>query len=120
MKTAQCIGMLLLLTVGCSALVNDTCTYHLSVPPDLDLPNTPHFDTTIVRSPGCSKHMLWFPAGGTETRYILQMDTVRRDLHFSKAEVDKQFLDITNLPSGAYEVHLLACSNGGSFTLRIQ
>ena len=98
----------------------DTCRYLLQVPADIDHPETPHFDTTIVRSNGCITHMLHFPAQGTETEYALQMDSVKRDLHFTFDEVKRQWLDITDLPAGEYQVRLLACGNGGGFTLRIK
>lgn len=110
----------LLVLVTARGAITDTCEYRLRIPPDLDLPSTPHFDTTIVRTAGCAKHLLWFPPQGTETRYILQHDTVTRDLHFAMQEVEKQWLDISTLPAGDHTVHLLACGNGGSFTLRIE
>lgn len=98
----------------------DTCRYSLQIPADIDHPETSHFDTTIARSNGCMTHMLYFPPQGTETEYTLHMDSVTRDLHFTFDEVKKQWLDITDLPAGDYNVSLLACGNGGGFTLRIK
>lgn len=114
------IALLVIAFAACTAFHGGTCNYELRVPPDLDVPGTPHFDTTIVRTTNCSKHMLWFPTQGTETEYILSLDTVKRSVHFFHEETDKQWLDITHLPGGSYQVHLLACGNGGFFTLRIE
>jgi hypothetical protein len=113
-------GLLAIVLLACAAFTTGTCTYELRVPPDLDVPGTPHFDTTIVRTANCSKHLLRFPPQGTETEYTLSHDTVKRSVHFTHDEVDKQWLDITHLPSGTYNVHLQACGNGGFFTLRIE
>ncbi len=33
---------------------------------------------------------------------------------------EKQWLDITDLPVGSYNVNLLACGNGGSFTITVK
>src|SRR5262245_62118402 len=98
----------------------DACRYFLRVPPDLDVPGTPHFDTTIVRTHACAEQYLWFPSGGTETMYIVRMDTIKRELHFFTGETEKQWLDVAGLPSGTYAVSMMACGNGGGFTLRLK
>lgn len=99
----------------------DTCFYVLDVPPDIDIPETPTFDTTIVRQPGCSHHWLHLPAQGTSTTYVLRCDTVVREVGFyMHDESEAEWLDITQLPVGRYDVTLLACGNGGSFFLRIE
>jgi len=119
-KTWLYITSIVVVSLAC---VNDEtakCRYVLNIPPDLDVPGTPHFDTTIVRSATCSKHLLRLPPQGTETRYIIRMDTFERDLHFGFDEDDKQWLDIGQMPAGEYHVRLLACGNGGTFTLRLR
>ena len=98
----------------------DTCRYLLSVPADIDVPETPAFDTTIVRTPSCKQHLLHFPSWGTGTSYKLNGNGVEREVGFAMDEKEKQWLDITDFPSGSYNVHLMACGNGGFFTLNIQ
>jgi hypothetical protein len=102
------------------ALAHDTCLYALSVPPDIDMPETPAFDTTIVRAAGCEHHMLHFPAWGTGTDYKITGNGLERSVGFGIDEKEKQWLEISDLPVGDYSVHLLACGNGGFFKLRIQ
>ena len=99
---------------------DDACRYFLRVPPDMDLPGTRHFDTTIVRTFACKEQYLWFPSGGTETSYVVRMDTIERKLHFFMGETEKQWLDVADLPSGTYNVGMMACGNGGGFTLRLK
>lgn len=104
-----------------SLIALDTCSYTLRVPPDLDVPGTPLFDTTIVRLPGCTSHWLQFPAQGTSTTYRLQRDTIVREVGFyMHDESEAQWLDISALPAGTYQVTLLACGNGGGFALNIK
>lgn len=99
----------------------DTCYYSLRVPPDMDHPETPPFDTTIVRRSGCISHWLQFPAQGTSTTYRLQRDTIVREVGFyMHDESEAEWLDISTLPPGEYHVTLLACGNGGSFALNIK
>jgi hypothetical protein len=99
----------------------DTCYYSLRVPADMDHPETPPFDTTIVRLKGCTSHWLQFPAQGTGTTYRLQRDTLVREVGFyMHDEGGRDWLDISTLPSGMYHVTLLACGNGGGFTLNIE
>jgi hypothetical protein len=102
------------------ALGHDTCRYVLNVPPDIDMPEAPAFDTTIVRSVGCKKHMLFFPAWGTGTSYEITNEAISQMVYFRIEVKEKQWLDITELPEGDYGIHLLACGNGGFFTLRIK
>ena len=98
----------------------DTCRYFLKVPVDIDYPETPAFDTTIVRTGVCKHHMLHFPTWGTGTTYKVSGNGLEREVGFITDEKDKQWLDISNMPAGEYHVNLLACGNGGSFTLKIK
>ncbi len=101
----------------------DTCFYLINVPPDIDVPETPHFDTTIVRVINCKIQVLKLPGWGTETKYtLMRMDSV---IHFNKsvsfwAGQRYGMIDITDLPPGIYGMGLLACGNGGSFTIRLK
>lgn len=106
-------------------VASDTCFYELRVPADLDLPSTPLFDTTIVRSSNCKIHILKLQSWGTETEYRLtgtiKGKTYQRSAHFFHGETNgKSFIDITNLPAGNYGISLLACGNGGGFGLTIR
>ena len=85
-----------------------------------DIPDAPRFDTTIVRSAGCKHHLLHFPSWGTGTTYKLNGHGVEREVGFMTDNEEKQWLDITDLPVGSYNVNLLACGNGGSFTLTVK
>jgi len=98
----------------------DTCFYYLKVPRDIDMPETPYFDTTITRSPECSVHMLVLQSWGTSTSYTLNSSELKheRSAHFSSGQ--KGVMDITDLPAGEYGMGLMACGNGGGFTLRIK
>lgn len=103
---------------------SDTCFYTINVPPDIDMPSTPYFDTTIVRSGNCKIHILNLQAWGTETEYDLSDSTGKAiaKAHFfmsDKASGNRQ-IDISNLPAGKYNMYLLACGNGGGFGLRIK
>ncbi len=120
MKSWLYMALFICTTVTCGSVGITECRYELHIPLDLDFPETPHFDTTIVRTTTCVKHLLRLPPQGTETRYIFRMDTVERDLHFGFDEDSKQWLDISLMPAGEYHVRLLACGNGGSFTLHIK
>lgn len=98
----------------------DTCRYMLKVPADIDLPETPAFDTTFVRTETCKYHLVHFPNWGTGTTYKISGNGVEREVGFVTDEAEKQWLDITDLPVGSYNVNLLACGNGGSFTITVK
>lgn len=98
----------------------DTCRYQLNVPADIDVPETPAFDTTIVRTVGCMHHLLRFPSWGTGTAYKITGNGIEREVGFMTDEEEKQWFDITDLPSGRFTVNLFSCGNGGSFTLSIK
>ncbi len=101
----------------------DTCFYSIIVPPDIDFPETPYFDTTIQRSKTCKIHVLKLPSWGTETEYTMsRKDSIASPFKKITMEHDKGFglIDITDFPSGTYEMRLKACGNGGSFTIRIK
>jgi len=98
----------------------DTCRYVLRVPADIDFPETPAFDTTIVRNAACQHHLLHFPSWGTGTTYKISGSSVEREVGSTFGEQEKQWLNITDMPAGDYHVWLLACGNGGFFTLRIK
>ncbi|HVD98050.1 MAG TPA: hypothetical protein VNB90_07575 [Cytophagaceae bacterium] len=127
-RLALLSAMALSLIVGCSNSNNntqkksgqdkDTCFYTLEVPANIDLPETPHFDTTIVRSANCAVHILVLQSWGTETSYTLSTFMRNKHAHFFTGE--KGSMDISGLSSGAYEMNLIACGNGGTFTLRIK
>jgi hypothetical protein len=93
----------------------DTCFYYIKVPPDIDMPTTPHFDTTIVKNQSCKVHVIIFNKWGTATDYTLA------NLKCGcRAGGEKCKMDISSLPAGTYEARLIACGNGGSFTIRIK
>lgn len=107
-------------------VASDTCRHQLRIPADLDVPTTPHFDTLIVRG-GCSTQLLFFPRQGTSTTYrIFPAEQFAAnaaplaELGFHADEEHAQWLDVTDLPRGTYTVWLLACGNGGFFTLRVE
>lgn len=101
----------------------DTCFYTIHVPADIDFPQTPYFDTTIVRSINCKTQVLKLPGWGTGTTYILTRDdsviNVNKEISFL---IPQRYgmIDITTLPEGNYNMQLFACGNGGSFTLRLK
>lgn len=104
---------------------SDTCFYSINVPPDIDMPSTPHFDTTIVRNNSCKVHILKLQSWGTETEYNLSGTingkTYSRNAHFFHGPGSgSNTMDITDLPAGDYGMYLLACGNGGGFGLRIK
>lgn len=116
-------------TVGTSAMLQDgrtdTCFYLIKVPPDLDVPGTPYFDTLIVRKEQCSVHALELPSWGTETSYVffpadtaVKISGIHLSTHFFHGQ--HGIIDITSLPAGSYSVSLMACGNGGSFSVRIK
>jgi hypothetical protein len=96
----------------------DTCFYYLKIPRDIDMPETPYFDTTIVRSSDCTVHILVLQSWGTQTSYILSSTKEERTASFNSGK--NGTMDITNLPEGKYGMSLMACGNGGGFTLRIK
>lgn len=102
---------------------SDTCFYTINVPPDIDFPETPHFDTTIIRNTNCSKQFLKLPGWGTETKYsLMSMDSVIHIALEVSFTHDQRFglIDITGLPAGVYGMGLLACNNGGAFTIHLK
>lgn len=108
-----------------TASVSDTCFYSIKVPPDIDMPSTPHFDTTIVRNTHCKIHILRLQSWGTETEYKLSGTvngkTYSRNAHFFHGPGSgPNTMDITDLPAGDYGMSLLACGNGGGFGLTIK
>ena len=110
--------------VQASFASSDTCYYTINVPPDIEIPSTPHFDTTIIRSGNCKVHILKLQSWGTETEYDLSDSTgkILAKAHFSMLDKTsgKRQIDISNLPAGKYNMYLLACGNGGGFGLRIK
>jgi hypothetical protein len=102
-----------------AAIANDTCFYSINVPADMDMPSTPSFDTTIVRTTNCKIHLLKLPGWGTETEYKLSGNNIVRSTHFSTGS-GPGLIDITDLVPGTYAMSLLACGNGGAFTVRIK
>ena len=90
---------------------------------DIDFPETPHFDTTIERAINCRTQVLKLKGWGTETSYTLTRNDsvikVHRSVSFS-AFKRYGVIDITDLPEGTYEMSLLACGNGGGFTVRLK
>ena len=116
-------ALLLFSSAGPGDDPRSVCLYSLKIPADLDVPTTPHFDTTIVRSKACIHHVLILPSQGTETSYTISPaeSSVKLEpmiVHFFHGS--KGQLDITNLPAGKYSVSLMACGNGGGFTLSIR
>jgi hypothetical protein len=118
-KLAIILTIAIAMTLLSSFGLGDACRYFLRVPADMDIPDTPPFDTTIVRTTACREQLIWFPSGGTETKYIVRKDTIERTLHFFNGQTEKQWLNVADLPSGTYDVSMFACGNGGSFTLRL-
>lgn len=114
-------------------LNTDTCRYELDVPVDLDVPDTLgvptlNADVWLLRSYYCGTHFVRFPAWGTGTAYTLiggpvsGVDTSGKngELHFFTREEEKQWVDMTSWPPGDYTVRLVACGNGGLFTLKLR
>ncbi len=97
---------------------SDTCFYLLTVPPDMDMPKTSPFDTTIVRSANCNTHILRLQSWGTSTRYTLVSSAYERSSSFLSGE--EGTMDITDLPPDSYYMSLSACGNGGGFNLSIK
>jgi len=118
------IPMLLLLSAfcanksghECANKKGDTCFYVIKVPADLDLPSTLPFDTTIVRRAACKIHIVKLPSWGTETSYTLIAAGKPADNKKSQSGA----IDITTLAAGTYNMSLMACGNGGSFTVKIK
>ncbi|MDQ3112263.1 MAG: hypothetical protein M3R17_20450 [Bacteroidota bacterium] len=101
----------------------DTCFYSINVPPDIDFPETPHFDTTIERAINCKTQVLKLPGWGSGTGYTLTRNDsiikVHKAVSFSAAQ-KSGLIDITDLPAGIYGMSLAACGNGGAFTVRLK
>lgn len=98
---------------------SDTCRYELRLPANMDMGER-WADTTIVRRPECSRHLLRLQAWGTQSNYSITGNGMEMSVGFMFGEPDKQWMDITGLPVGEYKGWLLACGNGGGFTLRIE
>jgi hypothetical protein len=101
--------------------ITDTCFYAINPGADLDVPGTPSWDTTIVRAENCQIQVLKLRSWGTETTYTMagpeNKKTVTRECHcFGGSGI----IDITDIPAGTYSFGLLACGNGGSFSVKIQ
>jgi hypothetical protein len=103
--------------------IADTCFYTVNVPPNIDYPETPHYDTTIVRAENCKTQVLKLWGWGTQTDYTLTRNDSVIKVHRSVGFFASQrygLIDITDLPNGTYEMGLLACGNGGGFTVRLK
>lgn len=109
----------------------DTCRYTVDVAADLDMPDSTHrrsTDVWLLRSPYCATHLAHFPAWGTETKYTIEggpgsgVDTSGQEavLHSIGKRAEQLSLDVTSWPPGDYSVTLVACSNGGSFLLKLR
>lgn len=108
-------------------LNTDTCRQELLVPADLDLPETNYKDAWALRSPYCGTHFFHFPSWGTQTEYIITfnpyLQEVKKDpvtIAFHGNEDPMQWVDVTDWPVGDHTVRLLACGNGGTFTLKLR
>jgi hypothetical protein len=101
----------------------DTCFYEIIPAADMDMPQTPHWDTTITRLENYDVHCLKMRSWGTETQYTMsgpdEKNTVRRDCHFTHGS-GSNLIDITDIPAGEYGFYLLSCGNGGGFTVHIK
>lgn len=105
----------------------DTCRQEVIVPADLDLPGTVYRDAWILRSPYCGRHFVHFPLWGTQTSYTITFNPYYADqtkepvtLDTSALDDVNYWLDITDWPIGDHPVQLLACGNGGTFTLKLR
>lgn len=108
-------------------LNTDTCRQEVLVPADLDLPETQMRDAWLMRSPYCGTHLVLFPSMGTVTDYTItfvpylseqQKDPVH--VHVPLGDHTDGLVDITEWPIGDHSVCLLACGNGGTFTLKLR
>jgi hypothetical protein len=105
--------------------VADTCFYELQLPPDIDVPETPYFDTVLVRRENCKVHILVLESWGTETEYKIAASIGNQkynmNAHFHAGSPAKErMIDITHHPAAKYSGYLLACGNGGSFGLELR
>ena len=100
----------------------DVCYYTLRIPADMDVPSTAHYDTTLVRSKTCAKHILKLGSWGTSSSYVLSADTALhvKAISLSIKARETGSMDITQLPAGTYTLSLMACGNGGACTVRIK
>jgi len=108
-------------------LNTDTCEQEVLVPADLGLPETLVRDVWVLRSPYCGSHLVRFPLWGTQTTYIITFnpyfsDHTREPFTLETSALDDvdYWLDITDWPVGDHSVNLLACGNGGTFTLKLR
>src|SRR5688572_11307844 len=76
----------------------DTCFYEISCGADLDMPQTPAWDTTITRTGGCDIQVLAMRSWGTETQYTMSgPEGVTGSCHFTH-EMGSNLIDITGMP----------------------
>ncbi len=107
--------------------IQDTCFYSIEFPPNIDLPSTPHFDTTLIRNTNCSLHIILWSDCGTEAKYALfKGDSINFNSHHTPIRSSHVFhgqegkMDITKLSAGSYTVWLVGDCNGGFFTIHIK
>ncbi|MBL7937769.1 MAG: hypothetical protein JNL43_00300 [Flavobacteriales bacterium] len=107
-------------------LNTDTCRQEIPVPADLDLPGT-FRDVWVMRSSYCGKHYVHFPLWGTRTEYMITFNPYRPNEAREPVTLDTRtledvdyWLDISDWPVGDHPVRLLACDNGGTFTLKLR
>ena len=108
-------------------LNTDTCRQEVIVPADLDLPGTIYRDAWVMRSCYCGKHFVHFPLWGSQTTYTITFyphfpDQTKEPVTLDSSALDdvNYWLDITDWPVGDHSVRLLACGNGGTFTLKLR
>ena len=108
-------------------LNTDTCRQEVYVPEDLDRPETTYRDAWLLRSAYCGTHFAHFPSWGTGTEYLITFNPylphVKKDpvsIHLTSADPADGTVDVTDWPIGDHTVRLLACGNGGSFTLKFR
>lgn len=108
-------------------LNTDTCRQEVLVPADLDLPETLYRDAWVMRSCYCGKHFVHFPLWGMQTTYTITFNPYRSEearepitLDTSALDDVNYWLDISDWPVGDHPVRLLACGNGGTFTLKLR
>lgn len=105
--------------------IKDTCFYSLSIPPNLDLPNASHFDTTFSRDNNCKVQIIVCPLCGTEASYLLYKGSKEKPnqlpIRHCKAFHGKEGkIDITHLPQGTYTMNATEDCNWGKFTIHLK
>ena len=110
--------------LGSTIPPTESCIHELSSA-ELTKKNRDHYrpflDTTIVRTQGCTRHVLILPSRSTVTSYLI-VDTRTNDtvLNDSFAFTGSAFAwDITHI-SGIYKVRMGACHMAGDFNLTIR